>query len=486
MSFVGSLEPQALWRHFDRLLTVPRASGAEEKARQYVLDVAKRCGRDARQDAVGNVVITKPASPGRDGAPTVILQSHLDMVQEKRAGVVHDFTREPLVPRRDGEYLYATDTTLGADNGIGIAAMLAVLEADTLEHPALELVFTVDEERGLAGASGLEASLLTGRRLLNLDSEEEGIFYIGCSGGGDSVLTLPARRDPVPSGSAALHCVVGGLRGGHSGADIHLQRGNAIQLLVRALWAAEAAAPVRIAGLEGGGARNAVPRDAEAVIVVPAEQTEAVTKALDAEFDRARQELRATDPDGSLTVAATSLPPRVWTDELAATVLRLLLALPHGVMAMSMDLPGLVETSSNVAMIHEHDGRIVIGTSQRSSVGSALAALRARVKAIGELAGAAVEQPPGYPGWQPNPASPLLALVQGIYADRTGHAAEVRAIHAGLECGLIGERVPGVDMVSLGPQIEHAHSPDERVQIPSVGRFYDLLCATLKKLATAT
>jgi dipeptidase D len=486
MSFVGSLEPQALWRHFDHLLTIPRPSGAEQGARQYVLEVAKRLGRDARQDAVGNVVVTKPASPGRDGAPTVILQSHLDMVEEKRAGTTHDFTRDPLRPRRDGDYLYATDTTLGADNGIGLAAMLAVLEANTLEHPALELLFTVDEERGLAGAGGLDGRLLSGRRLLNLDSEEEGIFYIGCSGGGDSELTLPARRDPVPSGSNALRCVVGGLRGGHSGADIHLQRGNAIQLLVRVLRAAEAVTPLRIAGIEGGGARNAVPRDAEAVIVVPTRQVDAVTKALNAEFGRARQELRKQDPDGTLAITATSLPAAAWAADLAATVMRLLLALPHGVMAMSMDLPGLVETSGNVAMIHEQDDRIVIGTSQRSSVASALTALRARVKAIAELAGAMVEQPPAYPGWQPNPASPLLAMVQDIYTARTGHAAEVKAIHAGLECGLIGERVPGVDMVSLGPLIEHAHSPDERVHIPSVGRFYDLLCATLRALAAAT
>jgi dipeptidase D len=486
MSFVGSLEPRALWRHFDRLLTIPRPSGAEGAARDFVLEIAKRRGATPRVDRAGNVVMTKPASPGSEGAPTVILQSHLDMVQEKRAGSAHDFAHAPLVPRQDGDYLYATDTTLGADNGIGVAAMLAVLEADDLEHPPLELLFTVDEERGLAGASGLDGGLLTGRRLLNLDSEEEGILYIGCSGGGDSVLTLPLRRERVSAGVTALRCVVGGLRGGHSGADIHLQRGNAILLLVRALRAAQGIAELRIARLVGGGARNAVPRDAEALILIPAARADAVQRALVEAFDLARQELRASDPDGALEVTPATPPADAWTAELTATTMRLLLALPHGVLAMSLDLPGLVETSSNVAMIGERDDRVVIGTSQRSSVGSALAATRDRVKAIAELAGATVEQPPSYPGWRPNPASPLLALVQQVHRAQTGHPAEVRAIHAGLECGLIGERVPGVDMVSLGPLIEHAHSPDERVHIPSVGRFYDLLCATLKALATAT
>jgi len=485
MSFVASLEPQALWRHFDQILTIPRGSGAEEAARRYVLDVAARGGYAADCDAVGNVVVRKPAPAGSAHAAAVILQSHLDMVQERRAGTTHDFARDPLIPRRDGEYLYATDTTLGADNGIGIGAMLAVLEADDLEHPPLELVFTVDEERGLAGAAGLDAGLLTGRRLLNLDSEEEDILYIGCAGGGDSVLTLPTRREPAPSGTA-LRCTVGGLRGGHSGADIHLQRGNAIRMLVRALQAAAAVAPVRIAQLGGGGARNAIPRDAEAVIVAPADRMNAVTKALTAEFDRARQELKATDPDAKLEVATTAAPSDVWAEDLSATVIRLLLGLPHGVLGMSMDLPGLVETSTNLAVISERGDRVTIETLQRSSVASALAAARAQVRAIAELAGAAVEQPPAYPGWQPNPASPLLALVQEVYAARTGHPAEVRAIHAGLECGLIGERVPGLDMVSLGPLIEHAHSPDERVHIPSVERFYDLLCAILKELTAAT
>ena len=488
MTFVAELEPQALWSHFDHLLAIPRASGSEAAARQYVLTVAARAGCAAASDAAGNIVVRKPATPGAEGAPTVILQSHLDMVPEKRSDVVHDFARDPIVPRREGDYLYATGTTLGADNGIGVATMLAMLEATDVVHPALELLFTLDEERGLKGAAQLDGKLLTGRTLLNLDSEEDGFLYVGCAGGGDSVLTLAAGAEPVPAGHVALRMVVHGLKGGHSGMDIVLQRGNAILMLARALRAAAGVAhgAWRVSAFRGGGARNAIPRDAEAIVTVGADRQEAFVRAVEREFASAAAEHRHADPDATIAIAAVPEPPSVLPAIQGDTLLRVLLALPYGVLAMSLDLPGLVETSSNVAVVQQQDGTTKVVTSQRSSVASALAATRERVRAVAELAGAGVEQPDAYPGWQPDMTSPLLALVQEVHQAELGSVPEVRAVHAGLECGIIGERIPGADMLSFGPQIESPHSPDERVHIPSVERFDRLLRATLGRLATAT
>jgi dipeptidase D len=488
MTFVAELEPRALWSHFDRLLAIPRASGDEDGARRYVLEVARRAGREATADATGNVVVRKAASAGATGARAVILQSHLDMVPEKRSQVTHDFARDPIVPRRDGDYLYATGTTLGADNGIGVAAMLAVLEATDVTHPPLELLFTVDEERGLKGAGTLDRALLTGRTLLNLDSEEDGFLYVGCAGGGDSVLALPAATEPALPGHVALRIVARGFRGGHSGMDIVLQRGNAILALARVLRAAGAAAggAWRLSDLAGGGARNAIPRDAAATVTVAADRRGAFASALDDEFARVRAECRAADPDAALAVEPVPTPAAVWSGPAGATLLRLMLALPNGVLAMSLDLPGLVETSSNVAVVRGADGGAEVVTSQRSSVASALAATRDRVRAVAELAGAAVAQPPAYPGWRPDMASPLLAMMRQLHQDVLGAAPEIRAVHAGLECGVIGEKIPGADMISFGPQIESPHSPDERVLIPSVARFYRLLTAALARLADAT
>ena len=488
MTFVADLEPRVLWSHFDRLLAIPRASGNEDGARRYVLDVAARAGCEANRDEAGNVVVRKPASAGAARARTVILQSHLDMVPEKRPDVAHDFARDAIVPRREGDYVYATGTTLGADNGIGVAAMLAVLEAADVTHPPLELVFTVDEERGLTGAGKLDGALLTGRTLLNLDSEEDGFLYVGCAGGGDSLLTLPAPTEPVPPGHVALCVVVRGLRGGHSGMDIVLQRGNAILMLARALRAAEAEVQgaCRLSSLAGGGARNAIPRDATATVTVAADRYHAFARALQGEFAKAQSEHRAADPDAAIAVEPAPTPAAAWSGAAGATLLRLLLALPNGVLAMSLDLPGLVETSSNVAVVRGRDAGIEIVTSQRSSVVSALAAVREQVRAVAELAGADVAQPPAYPGWRPDMASPLLAMMRRLHRDVLGTDPEVRAVHAGLECGVIGEKIPGADMISFGPQIESPHSPDERVHVPSVARFYDLLKAALARLATAT
>ncbi len=488
MTFVSSLEPKPVWSHFDAILTIPRASKDEERMRRHVLAIAARRGFDHAVDAAGNVVVRKPACAGHEGAPVTVLQSHLDMVQEKNAGVAFDFATDAIVPRRDGEHLYATGTTLGSDNGIGVAAMLAVMESTGLVHGPLELLFTIDEETGLTGAAQLDAGLLSGRRLINLDSEEEGVLYVGCAGGGDIRLALGVSPIAAGGGDRAVTVALTGLKGGHSGCDIHLQRGNAVCLLARALWAAHARAPFRLARFEGGSAHNAIPREAFAAIVAGAADIESVTAAVRAEFEAFRDQYRPADPGMTLTVGGATAADRAWAAETTATVLRLISSLPHGVQAMSydipdLDIPDLVETSNNVATVKSSNGSLVIAASSRSSADAELDALRRRIRAIGELAGAAVDVLPAYPGWKPNLDSEVLDVVRKVHAREFGSEPQVRAIHAGLECGIIGKKVPGMDMISFGPLIEAPHSPDERVHIGSVGRFYRLLTAALAELA---
>ena len=482
MTFVETLEPQALWKHFDRLLTIPRGSKEEDEARAYVTGRADALGLEYDVDDTGNVVVRKGGTPGHEDAPITILQGHLDMVNEKNSDVEHDFSKDPIQPERDGDYLMAKGTTLGSDNGIGVAAMLALMESDDVAHGPLELLFTVDEETGLTGAGGLDGSMLQGRRLLNLDSEEEGTVTVGCAGGGDDSLTLPLETEAVPDGSVALRLRVHGMRGGHSGIDIHLQRANAVKVLGRIVHAA-AATPLRLAAFRGGNKHNAIPREADAVVVVPADDRDTVAGALDEEFAAAKAEHRTTDPDMSLSVEDADVPDRAWTPDTTHTAFALIEALPHGVIMMSPDIPGLVETSTNLATVVMEDDAMVIGTSSRSSVASALTALRRRIRATGVLAGAEVEAHGGYPGWEPDLDSALLATFKEVHARVVGSEPEVMAIHAGLECGIIGEKVPGMDMISFGPTIENPHSPDERVHIASVERFHDLLTTLLEELA---
>ncbi len=483
MSFVSQLSPQALWRHFDEILGIPRGSGKEEGMRRYVLGVAGRHGLEHRADATGNLLVVKPGSAGREAAPATILQSHLDMVNEKNSDVTHDFERDPIVPRRDGEFLAATGTTLGSDNGIGVAAMLAVAEDASLVHGPLELLFTIDEERGLTGASGLDPSLLTGTRLLNLDSEEEGVLTVGCAGGADSRLALPLASSPVATGSAGLAVRVAGLKGGHSGVDIHLQRGNALKLLARALFGASLEVPLRLAGLAGGDKTNAIPREGTAHLVLAAADRDRCRDLLERELAAIREELRPAEPGLTWEIGAEESPGAAWDAASSSGALALLNALPHGVLAMSYDIPGLVETSTNLARVTEADGKLAIAMSNRSSVASALKAVRQRNRAIARLAGAEVAEGAGYPGWKPNLDSPLLAVMKRTHQEVLGFEPQVGAIHAGLECGIIGEKQPGLDMISFGPTIQFPHSPDERVKIDTVGRFYELLTATLETLA---
>ena len=481
MSFISEWEPHALWAHFDEILKIPRASKDEGQIRQYVLGVAERNGLEAKVDGSGNVVVRKPGSPGHENAAATILQSHLDMVQEKNSDVEHDFETDAITPVKDGAYLKADGTTLGSDNGIGVAAMLALMEDQEAEHGPLEFLFTVDEETGLTGAAGLGDDMLAGRQLLNLDSEEEGIITIGCAGGGDTHLQLPMAEERAEG--SAVHIMIQGLKGGHSGVDIHLQRANAIKVLSRALYAAWLEEPFRVADLSGGNAHNAIPREASATVVLKGEEEVARFRGrLEEELDTIVHESSTVDPGMTFEVTEVSTPPTVWDEVTTRRGLALLTTLPHGVVRMSPDIPGLVETSTNLAVAARRNGDLDILLSSRSSVASALRALRQRIRSAGSLAGAEAEEEDAYPGWEPDVGSRLLGVVKEVYAEHLGEP-EVGAIHAGLECGIIGEKYDGMDMVSFGPQIEFPHSPDERVKIDSVQSFYVVLRALLERLS---
>jgi dipeptidase D len=484
MTFVSELQPASVWSYFDQLLSIPRGSKKEDKAREFVISVAERLDLDYTVDGTGNVVVRKPASEGSGSGGPTILQSHLDMVQEKNSDVAFDFDTQAIRPVLEGEYLKADGTTLGSDNGIGVATMLAIMEAEDLAHGALEFLFTIDEETGLTGAGGLAEGILEGRRLINLDSEEEGVLTIGCAGGADSHLHLGVEKEAVQEGNAAISVRIAGLKGGHSGVDIHLQRGNAIKILARALHKASLAEPLRIAAFVGGNAHNAIPREASATLVVLAADgiPRTVKQALESELDAARQEIRAVDPGMSFIIEDAPVPADALTVRDTRRLLSLLTALPHGVMAMSSDIEGLVETSTNLAVVREQEGQVFVLMSSRSSVMSALAALRQRIRSFADLSGADLEEKDGYPAWQPDVSSALLQVVKEVHEKIAGEA-EIGAVHAGLECGIIGEKYPGMDMISFGPQIDFPHSPDERVKVPSVAGFYEVLTAVLAELA---
>ena len=483
MTFVATLEPTALWGHFDAILTIPRGSKNEGEMRRHVARVARRTGLVHEVDAAGNIVVRKPGTAGCESAPITILQGHLDMVNEKNTDVEHDFTKDPFIPRMDGGYVTASGTTLGSDNGIGVATMLAVIEATNVVHGPLEFLFTIDEETGLTGATQLDSDLLEGRQLINLDSEEEGVLYVGCAGGGDTRLTVELDTTPTDAGDTPLTIALTGLKGGHSGCDIHLQRGNAVGLLARALWSAYVCTAFRLARFEGGSAHNAIPREAFATVVVSRAVRDDVVAAIDRECESIRAEYRPVDPEMQLAVGDADAAADAWDVVTTQTVLRLLNSLPHGVATMSYDITELVETSANLATVKQNGQVLTIGVSSRSSIDSALEAVRRRVRAVGLLAGASVEDGAAYPGWKPNLDSRLLQVVTAVHRRALGADPEVKAIHAGLECGIIGKKVPGMDMISFGPVIEFPHSPDERVLVDSVGRFYRLLVATLTQLA---
>lgn len=482
-SAIEGLKPHDLWRSFAGLSAIPRESKNEKAAGDYVIGTAKQLGLEHRRDATGNVVVRKPASSGHEQAPSLCLQGHLDMVCVARPGTVHDFAKDPIRLVRNGDSIAADGTTLGADNGIAVAMSLALMSDPALEHGPLEFLFTVNEETGLTGARTLDPELVRSRILINLDSEEEGVLTVGCSGGRDTTGTWELRWDAAPAVASAFEVKVTGLKGGHSGTEIHQGRGNAIKMLVRILVKL-AGLGGRLARLDGGSKRNAIPGEASAVVVMPKAKAEAARGVIAEMRDLLRAEIGRVEP--GLDVVSAPLrtrPARVLARALQRRVLQTLTALPHGVVKMSAEIPGLVETSTNAAVLTTGRSAISLATSQRSSVASEIADIIDTVTAIFELGGAEVSGREPYPGWKPNLDSRILGVAKRTWSERTGQEIGIRAVHAGLECGILGERILGLDMVSLGPDIHDAHTPDERVEIASVERTWDYLLAILRNVA---
>ncbi|OGB68341.1 MAG: cytosol nonspecific dipeptidase [Caldithrix sp. RBG_13_44_9] len=482
---IKGLEPRSLWEHFHEIAQIPRCSKSEEKIRDYIISVAKRNKLSYKLDAIGNTVVKKPGSKGLEKKPGMVFQGHLDMVCEKNKDTQHDFSKDPIKLKRDGDWIKADGTTLGSDNGIGVAAALALMEDKEMKHGPLEFLFTIDEETGLTGAIQIANDLLDGRMLLNLDSEEDGAVYIGCAGGKDAEIFLKMDLEKIPGGFKAVQVKLGGLTGGHSGLNIHEGRGNAIKLLNRFLWRALPQVSGRLASIEGGSKHNAIPREAETIVFLPPDKIAELKKMVKMYDAIYKDEYKLVDPKVSLTLTESgfSVPDKMFSSQLHTRLLNLLFTIPHGVIAMSHDIPGLVETSTNLAVVGRKNEQLAILTSQRSSVGSELLEIHDMVLACGYQAGAEVHSGGGYPAWKPNPKSLLLQRAKKVHKKLFGKEPEVKAIHAGLECGIIGDKFAGMDMLSFGPTIMGAHSPDERVQISTVDKFWKFVQSLIKDVA---
>lgn len=484
---LDKLEPRLIWKHFDAIRQIPRPSKHEERIAEHVVNWAKSHGLEVKRDGAGNVLVKVPATPGHEKAPVIVLQGHLDMVPEKNSDVAFDFEKDAIQVRVVGDYVYATGTTLGSDNGVGVAAAMAVAEEQKAVHGPLELLFTIDEETGLTGAMQLDNKLLAGRILINLDTEEDAALYIGCAGGADTHATFTVSREDALKGTVPVRISVRGLRGGHSGVDVHENRGNALKFLLRTLNALQGKGiEFGIVSLAGGSKHNAIPREADAVIRISKGNESAAVAAVDSFARVLKEEFGEIDPGQRVecvTLEDREENRKVWIRFDNDRVLDALLACPHGVLGMSRAVPGLVETSNNLAVVTTEGNTVKVTTSSRSSVMPSLKATTEQIGAAFRLGGAEVEQRDGYPGWKPNPSSAVLNTALKVFEREFKKKPAVKAIHAGLECGLIGEKYPGMDMVSMGPQIESPHSPDERVQISTVDRFYTFLKATLAELA---
>jgi dipeptidase D len=469
---------------FEEVSKIPRCSKNEQKIGQWLMDWAAEHGFEAKQDKVKNVVIKVPASAGYENAAGVILQGHMDMVCEKTKTSTHDFGKDPIKFVYDGDWLTADETTLGADNGIAIAMALALATDDKVVHPPLELLFTVDEETGLTGASALEPGFLEGKILLNVDSEDEGIFTVGCAGGKDTHMWVPFETAAAPQDAEGFKLVAGGMKGGHSGVDIHEQRANAIHVLARALHVLLRDYDIRLVSLEGGTAHNAIPRDAEAVLFVPADAVEDAKSAVQKLSKQVQSEYGKVDPKLNLALDpfADADSQRAMSKKSTRKVLDFIQTVPHGVAFMSNDIAGLVETSNNLATLATEGDKIHVSTSQRSSVMERMFWLTERIEGICRLAGGTYESGSGYPSWEPDMDSPLLQKCKDVYKKLFDKEPVVEIIHAGLECGIIGSKYPGMDMISFGPTIKNPHSPDEMLELPTVGMVWDFTVALLETL----
>jgi dipeptidase D len=479
-SVLADLEPKSVWKHFDALSAIPRASTKEAAARAYVLAQAAKLGLESTQDAVGNIVVRKPARPGRENATPALLQGHLDMVCEKNEGTAHNFDTDPIRILRDGDWLIADGTTLGSDNGVGVAAALAVMESTDIAHGPMEFVFTIDEETGLTGANEFQAGLLKSKFFFNLYGEEKGTLCIGCAGGINTVARRKVTLQAAKSG-IARRIKVSGLKGGHSGVDIHLGRGNALRILGQTLQRVLDLG-IDLATVKGGSAHNAIPREAFAVVVLDAgkeKELKSVVAAVEAEI---RADLGSFDSGLTITVEDAERPDQIIARADAKQVIDLLASLHHGVLAMSPEVPRLVQDSTNVATVSMAGNTITIATSQRSAIESSKIAAGRMVATVCRLAGFEVEHSGSYPGWKPEPNSEIVRKLKAVHEEIFGNSPGLVAMHAGLECGVIGEKYPGMQLISFGPQIENPHSPHERVEISSVATFWTYLRAVLEKI----
>ena len=476
------LQPGNLWKNFYSLTQIPRPSKKEAKVIAFMKKFGEDLGLETHVDEVGNVLIKKPATVGYENKKTVVLQSHLDMVPQKNSDKVHDFEKDPIDAYVDGDWVTANATTLGSDNGMGVAAAMSVLESKEIKHPSIEALFTIDEETGMTGAFNLKPDFLTGDIMLNLDSEDEGELYIGCAGGINTNAVGTYQQEDIPAGYKAFRVDVKGLKGGHSGLDIVLKRGNAIKILNRLLINANENLGVLIAEFEGGNLRNAIPREAYAIALVPEAEIET--------FKTYAEEIRniyintiATEDTGlTISLKEVALPEKMMSFEDIDKFTNAIHALPNGVIEMSKDMENTVETSTNLAIVKAKDGKIEFSSLQRSFSDAAKDELSQKMKSILEEAGYQAEIEGSYPGWKPNINSPILKTMKEIYNNRFGKIPEIKSIHAGLECGLIGGIYPNLDMISFGPTIRFPHSPDEKVKIDTVQKFWDFLVATLENI----
>lgn len=480
---VHELAPQSLWTIFETIAHIPHPSHHLEQITAFVVDFGKKLELETLVDETGNVIIKKPATPGMENCKKVVLQAHLDMVPQKNANVDHDFTKDPLQLIIDGDWVKANNTTLGSDNGIGVASILAVLQANNLKHGPIEGLFTADEETGMYGAFGLKPGFLDGEILINTDSEEEGELFVGCAGGMDMTAIFQYKNiNEIPEGDIAIKVSLTGLKGGHSGVDIHLGRYNANKLLFRFLKTAVAEYEARLSWVSGGTLRNAIPREAFAIVTIP-NQLKDDFMELVADFEKIFKDENGTiEPNLTFNAEETDLPKTLLPEEMQDDLINAVVGVRNGVARMNPAMPGVVESSSNLAIVQTEEGKATVCILLRSSLETMKEALASSLESVFVLAGAKVEFSGSYPGWEPNPDSPILKTMKSVYQNLYGKEPEINVIHAGLECGIIGAVYPGMDMISFGPTLKFPHSPDEKVNIPSVERYWNYMVAVLENI----
>jgi len=479
---ISKLLPVALWENFYALTQIPRPSKKEQQAAKYVEEFGKKLGLETIVDKTGNVIIKKPATPGMENRKTVILQGHVDMVPQKNSSKQHDFEKDPIETYIEDGWVKANDTTLGADNGIGVAAAMGILQSTDIAHGPIEALFTIDEETGMTGAFGLEAGMLDGDILLNMDSEDEGELYVGCAGGSNANMEFTYSEVPTEANSVAFKISLTGLKGGHSGIDIVLGRGNANKLMFRLLKELIAAYDVRLASIDGGSLRNAIPREAFAVVTVPSNNVVEFIETIEEFSDIYQSELEVREPNLLLVAEKCDMPASLMDEMAQDDLVNSIQACPNGVIRMSDVMPGLVETSSNLAIVKSEGGKTKVLCLIRSSVETAKEDVESTLESLFRLAGASVEFRGQYPGWKPNPESEILKVMKDVYNKEFGKIPEIKGIHAGLECGILGAVYPNWDMISFGPTIRFPHSPDEKVNIETVEKFWKFLVETLKNV----